>query len=468
MVKEFNNLRIISSVFLVVLIATSCNMSKKTEFTGANAEIKIITLDPGHFHAALVQKEMYTQVDPVVHIYGPEGPDIEMHLKRIDGFNSRSDNPTQWISNIYKGQDFFEKLISENKGNVVVIAGNNNKKTKYIKDLVEAGFNVLSDKPMAIDNESFLLLEGAFLAAKKNKVVLYDIMTERYEITSLLQREIAQIKDIFGVLEHGTPENPAVVKESVHHFYKYVAGSVLKRPAWYFDINSQGEGIVDVTTHLVDLIQWVCFPEKVINYQTDINVYGAKRWTTDISKDQFLAVTGLSETPEFLNNVMNSDSVFQVFANGKMDYLLNGVHVSVSVIWNYVAPDGGADTHFSVMRGTEASLIIRQGKEEGYIPNLFIEASSKADISEWKIKTEKAFSKIISRFPGIELQPTDKGFKVLIPDKYRLGHEAHFAQVTKKYLNYLVKGKLPEWEVPNMISKYYTTTRALELARKEK
>ena len=50
------------------------------------------------------------------------------------------------------------------------------------------------------------------------------------------------------------------------------------------------------------------------------------------------------------------------------------------------------------------------------------------------------------------------------PDKYRIGHEAHFGQVTEKYLRFLVDGKLPDWEVPNMIAKYYTTTMALEMA----
>jgi hypothetical protein len=31
-----------------------------------------------------------------------------------------------------------------------------------------------------------------------------------------------------------------------------------------------------------------------------------------------------------------------------------------------------------------------------------------------------------------------------------------------------VDGKLPEWEVPNMIAKYYTTTKALEIAKNKK
>ncbi len=51
----------------------------------------------------------------------------------------------------------------------------------------------------------------------------------------------------------------------------------------------------------------------------------------------------------------------------------------------------------------------------------------------------------------------NKNLREIIHQGYRIGHEAHFAQVTKKYLQYLEQGKLPDWEVPNMITKYYTT-----------
>jgi hypothetical protein len=35
-------------------------------------------------------------------------------------------------------------------------------------------------------------------------------------------------------------------------------------------------------------------------------------------------------------------------------------------------------------------------------------------------------------------------------------------------MEFLKEGKLPAWEVPNMISKYYTTTEALKLAKAKK
>ena len=50
--------------------------------------------------------------------------------------------------------------------------------------------------------------------------------------------------------------------------------------------------------------------------------------------------------------------------------------------------------------------------------------------------------------------------------RLRSGFEA--CLVAEKFLEYLKKGSLPEWEVPNMIAKYYTTTKGLEVARAAK
>jgi len=60
------------------------------------------------------------------------------------------------------------------------------------------------------------------------------------------------------------------------------------------------------------------------------------------------------------------------------------------------------------------------------------------------------------------------GWQVVISEKLREGHEAHFARVMERFLDYLKNGNLPSWEVPNMIAKYYTTTKGLETALKTK
>lgn len=446
-------------VFTLTIALISCNTDKKE----SSSTVRLITLDPGHFHAALVQKTMFDNVDSVVHVYAPEGNDVNLHLGRIQGFNTRADQPTHWKEEVYTGTDFFEKMLAEKAGNVVVISGNNQRKTEYIAQSLQAGFHVLADKPMVIDNADFETLKSAFEAAKNKDLLLYDIMTERFEITTMLQKEFSMLPAVFGTLETGTPENPAVTKESVHHFYKFVAGSVLQRPAWFMDAAQQGEGIVDVTTHLVDLVQWECFPEQIIDYTKDIELISAKRSTTDMTRSEFQAITKMETFPDYLTKDVVNDTILRIYPNGEIVYKLKGVHAKVSVIWNYKAPEGAGDTHYSIMRGTKANLIIRQGADQQYKPTLYIEpikTEGFETILNEQLKTVQA------KYPGIELKKIDAGWEVVIPDSYKEGHEAHFGRVTQKFLEYLANKNMPAWEVPNMLAKYYTTTQARELARK--
>lgn len=461
-------------LFAVIIILSACTAENKPQksttnmkFTGAPGEVKIMTLDPGHFHAALVQKIMYDQVNQTVNIYAPAGPDVDDHLNRIKGFNARQDNPTNWKSIVYRGDDFFYKMLKEKPGNLMVTAGNNNKKTEYIKQTVEAGINVLADKPMAIDLMGFEVLKEAFRIAEEKGVLLYDVMTERYEITTILQKELAHMTEVFGELLTGSPENPSITKESVHHFFKYVLGNRIKRPPWFFDVSQEGDGIVDVTTHLVDLIQWECFPEEIINYKEEIKLLNAKRWATRLKPSEFNTVTRLSGYPDYLIKNISNDSVLNVYCNGEMIYKIRNIHARVSVIWNYEAPEGAGDTHFSIMRGSRSNLVIRQGAEQNYIPVLYIEPSANIDFNKYDKVLKKAINEINTKYPGIELVRNNNNWQLSIPDKYKIGHEAHFGEVTKRYLQYLIDGCLPDWEVPNMIAKYYTTTQAFEMAKRK-
>ena len=87
-------------------------------------------------------------------------------------------------------------------------------------------------------------------------------MTERYDILNIIEKRTITKKELFGELQQGSPESPSITMESVHHFFKNVSGKPLIRPAWYYDTAQQGEGIADVTTHLIDLVQWQCFRMK--------------------------------------------------------------------------------------------------------------------------------------------------------------------------------------------------------------
>jgi predicted dehydrogenase len=457
-------------LILPALLLTSCGSGgskqkadeKSKESMENKYQVQLITVDPGHFHAALVQKSMYPQVSPEVHVYAPEGPDYQQHLVRINSYNSRPDNPTSWNEIVYTGPDFFEKMLAEKAGNVVVLSGNNRKKAEYITKSINAGLNVLADKPMIISPDDFPALEAAFATAKEKGLLLYDIMTERYETTTILQKLLSQKPEIFGTLVTGTKDDPAVTKVSVHHFSKIVSGSPVLRPSWFFDVEQQGEGIVDVTTHLVDLVQWECFPEQILS-PSDVNVISAKRWPTFISKDEFKGVTGIDDFPDFLQKDVK-DGKLNVFSNGEIVYQIKGVFAKVSVTWNYQAPPGGGDTHYSVMHGTICDLVIRQGADEKFQPTLYVENVKGISLNEFTAKLKEAAGTL--PYDSIQVESINKNtLKIIMPKKYRVTHEDHFGQVTFRFLEYLKDSKLPEWEVTGMITKYFTTTSGLKMAK---
>jgi predicted dehydrogenase len=454
----------------VTLVFSSCGSGGSKQKTDEKSkesmenknQVQLITVDPGHFHAALVQKTMYEQVSSDVHVYAPEGPDYLQHLDRIKSYNSRPVNPTSWNEIVYTGSDFFEKMLAEKAGNVVVLSGNNREKAEYITKSINAGLNVLADKPMIIIPEDFPVLEAAFATAKEKGILLYDIMTERYEVTTILQKLLSQKAEVFGTLTTGSKEEPAVTKVSVHHFSKIVSGSPLLRPAWFFDVEQQGEGIVDVTTHLVDLVQWECFPEQILS-TGDITMVAAKRWPTLISKNEFKGVTGFDNFPDYLQKDVKNGKL-NVFSNGEMIYQIKGIFARVSVEWKYQAPPGGGDSHYSVMHGTKCDLVIKQGADEKFLPTLYIENVKGIAMNEFSVKLKEALTTLPYDSLNIEAV-NNNSLKINIPKKFRVGHEDHFGQVTAKFLEYLKDGKLPEWEVPDMITKYYTTTSALKMAR---
>ena len=275
---------------------------------------------------------------------------------------------------------------------------------------------------------------------------------------------LSQYPDVFGSLEKGTPDNPAITKESVHHFFKSVSGQPLIRPGWFFDVDQQGEAIVDVSTHLVDMILWETFPGEGID-TTDVQVVQADRWATPMTPDEFKKVTQMEPYPDYLREDVDGENNLQVFANGSFVFEVNGVHGKVSVEWNYQAPEGTGDTHYSIMRGSKANLVIRQGEEQNYIPTLYVEPLDENTGSQYETALQQAIDEITEEYPGVSLSSSPNGWQVDIPEEHRVGHEAHFAQVTRQFLQYLAEGEIPEWERKNMLTKYYLTMQAYQKSR---
>src|SRR5690606_36874602 len=139
-------------------------------------------------------------VDSTVYIFAPEGPELKDHLNRIAGDNKRPEDPTAWNLEVYTGTDYLQKMIAQKPGNVMMVAGKNDRKIDYILAAIENGIHVYADKPLVINQEGFKKLVKAFQLADEKNLRLFDIMTERFEITTLLQRELSMIPGVFGEL----------------------------------------------------------------------------------------------------------------------------------------------------------------------------------------------------------------------------------------------------------------------------
>ncbi len=450
---------LLAALVSVSLLAFYTQPTAAQQKEKAMSDIKLMTLDPGHFHAALVQREMFPGVAPVVNVYAPLGFDLNEHLKRINGFNTRAASPTNWELEIHTSNDPLARMLRDKPGNVVIMAGRNNGKIDRIKASVEGRINALIDKPWIINAADFPKLEATLKTAEANKLIAYDIMTERSEITTMLQRELINDAGVFGKLQKGSESDPAIYMESIHHLYKVVSGAVNIRPAWFFDIKQQGEGVADVGSHLVDLVQWMTLPEQIVDYRKDVNVISGKRWPTVMSKDEFKRVTGEANWPTYLAPNIKDDKL-DYFCNGSMVYTLRGVHTKLDVIWNYEAPTGGGDTHVAWFKGTKSRVEVKQAQQHTIhvIPN---NAADKAVI--WAA-LQKKVAALQAKYPGVAAAEEGDKLRVTFPDKYRDGHEAHFAQVAARFFGYLRDPKtMPAWENPNMLAKYYTTTKGLEL-----
>jgi predicted dehydrogenase len=425
--------------------------------------VRLITLDPAHFHAALVQKQMLSGIDKRVSIYAPLGPDLLAHLKLIEQFNQRKDNPTSWELDIHCSSKSLEEMTAARPGNVVVLAGRNRIKIGKIKASLEAGLNVLSDKPWIIRAEDRPALETALSLAEQKGLVAYDMMTERHEISTILQRELVNDPAVFGSVIPADPDRPGVFMESTHFIVKTVAGAPNPRPPFFFDILDQGEGLADVGTHLVDLVPWTLFPDQALDYRQDIQVQGGKRWATPITAAQFGQVTGAATFPAELAAYVHGDQ-FDYYCNNQVDYKIRGAQVRLKVLWNWESP-AGVDFHHAVYRGTHSSVEVRQTARENYRPELFVAANGAERRGAVATAVHARVGRLQGIYPGVGWESAGDELHITIPDRYRVGHEAHFAQVVAEFMKYMASPQsMPAWERPNMLAKYFVTTTGAQLS----
>jgi len=416
----------------------------------------IVILNPGHFHAALMLRERHPLIDDDVHVFAEDGPDVDNFVRLIHAFNDRIVDPTRWTLYVYRGADYLEKLIAQRPGEVVIVAGRNNEKMPLIHLLHAQGFCVLGDKPWLIESEQIGLLREVTASAP----LAMDIMTERHEIANRVQRALVQQPAVFGDFRIDG-DQPAIAIRSVHHLYKMVNKRPLQRPAWYFDPAVQGEGIIDVTTHLVDLVQWMTGNGVRFDFERHVERLSARQWPTAIPRDVFSLITGLEDFPEILDERV-IDGALQYLCNAALSYRLRGIPVEIETLWGLQEPEGGGDLHRAILRGTKSDLIVDQGPETGFLTMLTINP-----VEGGKAFAEAltdAVAKMQTEFPGLGIEAAGVEFRITIPKALRTTHEQHFAAVLQTFLAYIDEGTWPGNLGSDLDTKYTLLARALELS----
>ena len=422
-------------------------------------DISLVVVDPGHFHATLVQQQMYPGLSPLVRVRAPLGPDLIDYLGRIARYNRGPQAATDWRLDVHAGTDFLDRLRDEPPGGIAIFSGRNRGKVERIISALEAGLHVLADKPAIIEREDLDRLDTALALADARQLVFVDMMSGRHDTLARLLQALRGDSDVFGECVAGTTEEPGVVLSGVHYLCKTVAGHPNPRPPWFFDVSQQGEGLADTAVHLVDRVHETLFPGEVLDRIRDLDIASASRWPTRVSLAQFRQLTGEDRWPDYLEPWLHGDAL-DYFCNGRVDYRVRGVHVRLEVRWDWQAEQGD-DTHHALYRGTRCRLELRQGPAENFRPVLYV--TSDADIAA---PLQRRIAALQPVYPGVTAEPLGREWRIRVPEPLRIGHDAAFVELTRRFLADVADpGSRPASERPRLMAKYYVTTESVARSR---
>ena len=411
----------------------------------------ICVFDPGHFHAALLFFHSNPRVDRTIHVYAPPGPDVERFVALIDSFNARDGQATNWKLVSHIGDDALEKLIADRVGDVVVLAGRNGPRLALMHRLHDEGFHVLADKPWLTNSADLPHLEAITVGPP----LAVDIMTGRQSAIADLRNAIIGTPSIFGALA-GDTERPALEFTSRHHLLKRVDGKALKRPAWFYDIAVQGDGMVDIHSHYVDQAQWITADDHRFDVDRDVEILDAERWTLDVPLRLFQESTGELAFPDYLAAVVNGD-VLKLACNGRIDYRLRGIPVRQLCEWGLREPEGGTDLHAFSARGENAELTIRIGPATDFKSEIRLRVRNEAGLTP----ALKQWSDVT---PGLEARKSDDGYLLVVPPLASGSHEAQFPRVFDEFLDLLDTEIWPPDLMARIQTRYTLLARAREIA----
>jgi predicted dehydrogenase len=350
-------------------------------------------------------------------------------------------------------------LIEQRHGQAVVLAGRNDAKLSTIAQLHKQGFWVIADKPWVTDERAAADLAQACMGAP----LAMDIMPDRHEFLARLRKQIVGNDELFGEFVIDDPQGPAIELSSTHHLYKIVNGQPLRRPAWYYDVRIQGDGIVDGHSHLTDQAQWLVGAAHAYDFGTDVHINSARRWATPVPLDLFHDSTGLSAWPDSLRPHI-VDDVLHYACNAELRYELCGINVRQFADWGQREPVGGGDLHGAVVRGSRAVLRVEHGEHTAFVPQVYLQPRTGVDL---QAVLDTALHDWQTVFPGLTVETVADGYRFVAPQALHSTHESHFAKALAEFLDYMDAGRWPADLQARIHTRHRLLTDALAYANEE-
>lgn len=417
-------------------------------------------LNPGHFHAALVLRATSTRISDSVLVYCDQGRELDGFVNLVNAFNTRSSYPTRWDIQVRPAE--LARVVSDGQTDVAVLAGRNHHKLEDIAAFAQAGIHVLADKPWLTESSQTRFLTSAL----NGPGFAMDIMTIRHEILSRLCHEIVHSENVFGRFAASSSEHPAIELGSIHHLYKQVNAKPLRRPVWYFDSRQQGDGIVDIQSHLIEQAMWFVANDAPVS-GADVKLHSARRWSTPVDLELFTEITGDSEYPATVGNDIDSAGILQYPCNGEIVWSLNGVMIRQHAQWREREPDGAGDMHRVILRGDAAQVHVEQGPETDYSARVLLRSATPGGFDDLARRAKNALPDWQQRFPGLELERQADALWLNAPIELDDGHESHFPLVRDQFLD-IVDSGIGEVATHSRISaRYRLIAAARSLASKE-
>ena len=411
----------------------------------------ISVYDPGHFHAALLFFRGNRRVDRTVHLYAPPGPDVEKFINLIDGFNGREEEPTDWRLECHIGGDALDAMIADRRGRIIILAGRNGPRLALMHRLHDEGFHVLADKPWLTDSAALPHLDAITGAPP----LAIDIMTGRHSAFAGMRNAIINTASVFGALGDGT-DQPALEFTSRHHLLKIVGGQPLQRPAWFYNVNVQGDGLVDIQSHYVDQAQWIIAGRHRFDSDRDWEVVNAERWTTPVPLDLFRESTGETAFPDYLSHAVEGGQL-HLACNGRIEYRLRGVRVRQHCEWGLREAGGGGDIHGFTARGENAELTVQHGPETGFQAEMRLRLRSDHAL-------DTALGQWRAGYPGLEITPSNGGYILRLAPAAEVGHDGQFPLMLNQFLDLVEADAWPADLAARIRTRYTLLARARDFA----